>query len=108
MPKFPILDAIAPWLIAASLLVAFWAVCIGCSPAPSPNPVPVPGASCEAAEDHLRELGCVEEGLPLWEGFAETCIDDAADGIDDHPDCVAGISSCDEVEAATRGGCHGI
>lgn len=75
----------------------------GCSPAPAPRPMPAPvdGATCDAAEARLVELGC-----PVGVGYADACRSLAADGVDSHPDCLAAITDCDQADAAYRGGCH--
>lgn len=85
-------------LLALSLALA------GCvSVAPAPAPAPVPEGSCEAAGAHLAELGCPEAKTPAGAPFAAACNAAVADGRNWHPECLARVASCSEVETAFRG-----
>lgn len=70
---------------------------------------PVSGEQCAAAGDRLRALQCTTpDGTPLWqtpEGtpFRDACERAAVDGRNWHPECLATIESCDELEDAYRG-----
>ncbi len=75
-------------------------VLLGCSPAITPDPAPVqpPEGACVAAERRLSELHCAEAP-----GFAGLCERSAARAIDLHGQCVARITTCADVDAASRG-----
>lgn len=68
---------------------------------PSP-PKPQPAGDCAAAGAHLEALGCPEAHTPAGTSFAEACERAAADGRDWCPGAIARVSSCTEVEAASR------
>ena len=85
-------------LVAALLLT-------GC---PDPKPAPSPGNdSCAVAEKKLIDLGCKDRrgrylGGPTLRGkpWADVCRENALNGVDMKPDCIAqqpdcqGVSSC--------------
>jgi hypothetical protein len=94
------------------------ALALACSPTPGPapippvdpvEPIPVVDNACMRAEEKLRELKCERPGGQPWAEtkagtpFHEACERAAADGRDWHPDCIAAILSCDEVDLAYTG-----
>lgn len=83
----------------------YWVFALGmlCGCPPTPGPDPIPGASCEAAEARLAELRCVQDGVELWQGFAEACRIDAEDGVDAHAECITALPSCEYADAAWKG-----
>lgn len=86
--------------------IIFVAAALGLAGCPTEPVVPDPkipqvkGSEwCERAEKNLLALGC-EEGQPTKEGksFTEFCKETQANGIDLNPQCLANISSCDQVD----------
>lgn len=97
-------------LIAAALAAAF--IACGPPPEPQPGPPPIPpdpAPACERAGERLRELLCLlPNGQRAWETpegvpFADACETAMADGRHWHPECLATIADCSELEAAFRG-----
>lgn len=92
------------------MLLASMLVGAGCSWA-NPGPAPLPpaggaapvGSPCERAQTRLTVLGCPEAATPAGTPFQTVCERAAADGRDFHPNCLATIRSCSEVEQAYRG-----
>jgi hypothetical protein len=75
---------------------------------PPPRPVPLEGDECERAASRLEQLDCRrEDGSPLWRtpggaAFVDFCHAAMNDGRDVRPDCLALVSSCDDVATAYR------
>lgn len=83
-----------------------------CPPSPAPPdsgtdaaPPPVPSDSCDAGEQNLDRLGCVDSrgkklAGPNFHGvkWGETCRYNAAHGVDMKPTCIASAKSCAEVD----------
>lgn len=94
-------------LFAAAALAA-----MACRPTPPAPPGP-PEASCDDAERTLERLECrSDEGLPRWKTpkgapFSDACRAALRDGRNWHPDCIAKITACSELECAFRGACCG-
>ena len=85
------------------LLVTILALAGCASVTPAPAPAPVPEGSCETAGANLTELGCPEATTPAGTPFATACLAAVADGRNWHPECLARVASCSEVEMAFRG-----
>ena len=62
-----------------------------------------PGTPCEQAESTLVRLGCPQAVTPSRTRFSTACEAARADGRDWHPDCIAKVASCNDVDAAYRG-----
>lgn len=86
------------YLLSVCLLLG----CAWYSPAPGPAPIPDTG-DCEAAGATLSALGCPEASTPGGTSFAVACETAARDGRDWHPECIARVTSCSQVEDAFRG-----
>ena len=65
-------------------------------------PVPVNGDACGAAETTISNLGGC--GLPV-RFTADACHRAADDGRSWHPECLARITDCTQLESAYRGVC---
>lgn len=93
-------------MTAAKLGVAGLALAVtllGCGPTLTPDPPPVhpPEGACAAAERHMRELRCPE--ADAGGGFGGLCERSAARAVDLHPGCIIHITTCADVDAASRG-----
>jgi len=92
-----------PALVVLSLLSVV-AACCGCQPRTPPIiPSDVPPGACQAAQERLEELGCHESKTPGGKPFGAECEAAAADGRNWLPQCIAGITRCDQVEDAAAG-----
>ena len=98
-------------LVALTLAVLL-ARCAPLPPPVDPNPPepPAPVATdCATAGDRLEALQCrTETGDPLWvsplgESFADRCEKELAKGVEWRVDCLAQLTDCALVDAATRG-----
>lgn len=94
-------------LTVAIGIAAALQVLAGCNDFPLREPVS--GEQCAAAGERLRMLQCKSsDGTPLWQtpegtSFADACERAAKDGRNWHPECLATIEDCGELEAAYRG-----
>ena len=98
----------APYGVTIVVLTILATQCLPPGPVDGPVPPPVleqTDAGCEGMCAHLRELGC-EQGKPTPSGATceRVCADTMAEGYDVHPDCVAGVRGCAEVDRASQGG----
>lgn len=59
--------------------------------------------ACQRAQWVLEALRCPQAATPEGTPFAVVCERAKLDGRDFHPACIAGITSCAEVEPAYRG-----
>lgn len=80
--------------------------CPNNAPAPGPTPIPIPSNdagmdSCEKAEAHLLAMGCIKNPYTAaGKSFAVFCRETMANGIDLHPDCLAKITDCAQINPA--------
>lgn len=97
------------------LLALFLAGCTRCQPLPNPDPEPIPppaavdgGApiTVEGVCERLRSLGC-EEGEPTPAGApCEKWLASTLEaGLDLHLECLAVVTSCEQVGPASQGAC---
>lgn len=59
--------------------------------------------ACQRAQWVLEALRCPEAATPEGTPFAVVCERARSDGRDFHPTCIAGITSCAQLESAYRG-----
>lgn len=105
---------------ALILLGAALSLALACGPKPAPLPPngaggtsPIdnyggsggqgPTTPCEAAQATLIRLGCQEASTPRGISFGDACARAEFDGRNWHPECIATIQACSEVELAYRG-----
>ncbi len=88
------------WILLA--LLAFR--CVETPPPLPPAPMTDAGAidmrtSCKKACERLRSLGC-PEGSPSGDTCEAICENAETSGVTSvHPDCLANIASCDQIDA---------
>lgn len=70
-----------------------------CTSTPHSSPTP---SACSAAGAKLRELNCPQATTPAGTPFEAACQRALDDGRNWRPDCIARVTSCDQVEAAYR------
>jgi hypothetical protein len=97
---------------SAMFLIALWALMLGCPPSKPVPPIPVNGDECERAETRLKPapegLGCTRpDGSPFWvtkkgKPFSTFCRDRMENGDFINGDCISRITSCDDLEKASR------
>ncbi len=66
-------------------------------------PAPIGTTDCDRAESRLRQLGCSQAASPKGVPFAQSCRDAAETGVDLGAKCIAAVTRCEDVEAASRG-----
>lgn len=71
-------------------------------PVPDPPPAPVGETDCERAQHRLDALECAHRRTPKGASFQEACDAAARDGRNWRSDCIALVTSCDDVEKAFR------
>jgi hypothetical protein len=59
--------------------------------------------ACQRAQWTLEALRCPQAATPEGTPFAVVCERAKVDGRDFHPACIAGVTSCADVEPAYRG-----
>jgi hypothetical protein len=84
-------------------LLSLVSVVAGCGVVPAPLPPPTTGEPCQAAETRLRELGCPEAELRPGRPFSAFCLASVDDGRNHHPECIARIRDCSEIDRAATG-----
>jgi len=62
-----------------------------------------PTTPCLAAQYTLERLGCEQARSPSGTPFGEACERAEGDGREWHPECIALVQHCSEVDAAYRG-----
>lgn len=87
-------------LIAASLLSFILIAC--------PNgPIPITEGIqyCQAAENHLKELGCIARDKPYTvkgKSFTQFCQDTMQNGVNISPKCLCEITSCNQMNMCVQ------
>lgn len=87
--------------IAAMLLGFILAAC-----PKGPIPVITNLEYCQAAEDHLKALGCIPKDKPYTlkgKQFHEFCQETMQNGIDLNPKCLYTITACNQMNACVQG-----
>jgi hypothetical protein len=86
--------------IAAILLTFILFSCLG------PIPISKDIQYCQAAENHLKELGCIPKDKPYTakgKSFSVFCQETMLNGVDLSPKCLYEIKSCDQMNVCVQG-----
>ena len=94
--------------------LAIFLLAVGCPQPPAPIPHDYDAAAsdtylseagagaCQRAEDTLVRLGCKQARTPAGVPFHEACDHALDDGRNWRPDCLALITSCDQLDTVYR------
>jgi hypothetical protein len=88
-------------LITAILLTFILAACPN-GPAPIMDGIQY----CQAAENHLKDLGCIPKDKPYTlngKSFSVFCQETMMNGINLHPKCLYQITSCNQMNMCAQG-----